>query len=686
MKSFVKYNDREISWLQFNERVLQEAKDISVPLIERIIFLGIFSNNLDEFFRVRVASLNRLISDRSGHKEYEGINPKRTLKSIGEYVEMLQKDFVNTYTHLIKELKKQHIFLVDETEITETQQKFVYDYFRTQVRLHLFPMMLDKIGDHIIFKEESIYLAIELHKSKQSRSKTEYAVIEIPTHKCPRFLILPQKGKKEYVMFLDDVIRQGLFDIFSPLGYDTFTAYTFKFTRDAELEINFDPSKNVLATIYESVQMRQKGAPVRFIYDEKMPNKLLRLLIKHLKVKKKDIIQKGGRYHNNKDLMSFPKALGNGTLIYNTHIPIDVKALPIHQNIFEIIDKGDLMLHYPYQSFQNVIDLLREASLDPDVNTIRMAIYRISRDSSIMNALINAARNGKKVIVYLEAKARFDEENNIHWANKLHEEGVKVLDVMQGMKVHAKMIVITAKKNGKEKIYSIIGTGNPNEDTAKIYTDKQLLTSNKEIGKEAIKVFQLIENPLLKPSFKHLLVAPFNMRSQLETLINKEIANAKAGKPAWITLKMNNITDRKIIEKLYEANNCGIKIKLLVRGICVLNPGIKGLSENIEVISIVDRFLEHARIFVFCNNNQPLYFVGSADLMRRNLDYRIEVATPIYNKDLQKETQKILDLQLEDNTHARIMHQDTPNQYKRSNKPPFRSQEKIYAYLKGINA
>lgn len=681
----LKYVNREISWLQFNERVLQEADDHHVPPIERMIFLGIFSNNLDEFFRVRVATLNRLISNKNKRDEYDS-DPEQTLKEINEYLERIQITFAESYKRNIKLLADNHVFLVDEKQLTKEQQLFVHDYFRDKVRLHLFPLMLDKIGHHIAFREQSIYLAIDLHRSGHKKKQKDHAIIEIPTDKLPRFVTLPEKGGKEYVMFLDDVIRQGLFDIFAPLGYDRFDAYTFKFTRDSEIDTYFDTSTNMMQAIYESVKKRQKGDPVRFVYDETMPDPLLKLLIKQLGVKKKDIIQKGGRYHNHKDLMSFPKHLGHGRLVSEALLPVESKAIPINKNIFEAILQKDILLHYPYQSFQNVIDLLREASIDPCVRKIKMTVYRISRDSAIMNALINAARNGKKVTVYMEFKARFDEENNILWAQRLQEEGVEVLDMVQEMKVHAKLMLFSTKKNGKIIRYALIGTGNPHEETAKIYTDKHLMTANPAITSEVKKVFDFIENPLLRPSFNHLLVSPINMREKFVQLINNEIKAAKKGKSAWIILKMNSLTDRKMIDKLYEASKAGVKIKLLIRGMCGLHPGIKGLSENIEGVSIVDKYLEHARLFVFSNQENPLYYMGSADWMPRNLDFRIEAITPVLDPEIKKDLQQILDFQLMDNTHARIINPDFPNQYKRIPKnKKYRSQSMIYDYFKKLN-
>ncbi len=682
MKNTDLYVDREISWLQFNERVMQEAEDVTNPLVERLSFLGIFSNNLDDFFRVRVASLNRMMQEDNFRAEYQ-IDPAKTLRKVVQMIEQLQHKFDVAYEAIVKELEQKNIFILNETQLNKEQYTFVEQYFRSHVRLHLFPIMLDKLKDHSSLREHSIYLAVELGKSNK-KTNEKYAIVEIP-EKISRFVIVPSKAGKECVMWLDDVIRLGLKDIFSPLGYTVFSAYTFKFTRDSEINTDVRPTENVLEIVSDLVKQRMWALPLRFVYDRAMPARLLKMLMEKLQVHKEDVFQKGGRYHNKKDLMQFPRSLAGGSLVYEEFTPVDAKEIPLDQNVLDVIKQGDIMLHYPYQSFQNVIDLLRESSIDERVKSIKITVYRVAKDSAIMNALINAARNGKQVVVYMELKARFDEENNIHWAERLMSEGVQVLDILPGYKVHCKLILITASENRKTVRYAAIGTGNPNEDTARIYTDKHLLTANPSVTKEVSAVFDFLENKRFQNQFNQLLVSPFNMRKRLVEMIDAEIENAKSGRKAWMILKMNSLTDRKLINLLYAASQSGVQVKLIVRGVCALRPQVPGLSENIEGISIVDRFLEHARVYAFCNGGKTKLYVGSADWMLRNLDYRVEVLAPVLDKTLQDEALHILQIQLEDNMHARVVNAQKPNEYKRSSGKKIRSQWEIWKHLQKRN-
>lgn len=679
-----KYYNREISWLHFNERVLQEANDPSTPLLERLVFLGIYSNNQDEFFRVRVATLNRITKLQATNlQEVSDLNAKNTLKEINQRIEILQKIFHDTYEKIKIELAHEKIFIVNEKELNKEQELFVKKYFREEVRQHLFPIMLNQFNNFANLRDKSIYLAIDLKITKKPIEES-YALIEIPTYRISRFLILPSSdNESKYIILLDDVIRFCLSDIFSIFGYDTFNAYTIKFTKDAELDIDNDVSKSFLEKISDSIKLRKKGVTVRFVYDQNMPQEMLDLLVKKFNIKKKDTLKKGGKYHNFKDFMNFPINLGSEKLKFEEQPKLYTKELSLSKSILDCIKKEDIMLHYPYQTFQYTIDLLREASIDPAVRAIKMTIYRAAKDSRVINALINAARNGKDVTVYLELQARFDEEANIYWAGRLQEEGVKVIQNIPGYKVHCKLILIRRKEYNQNVYYAAIGTGNLNEITAKIYADEHLLTANKKIVSDVNKVFHLFEAKYNQPDFECLIVSPFKTRSYFMHLIDNEIRNAKKGKPAWITLKLNNLVDDKIINKLYEASQANVKINIIARGICVLIPNLPKISENINVISIVDRYLEHSRVFIFCNNNNEKYFIGSADWMQRNFDHRIEVTAPVFSKKIQADLKKIIEIQLMDNVKARLLNGSIPNTYKKDdNSQKIRSQIEIYKYLK----
>lgn len=672
--------NRELSWLHFNGRVLQEAADPRNPLIERLKFLGIFSNNRDEFFRVRVATLNRMIKVNQVHYD-TAINPRKVLKEIAEIVQSQEKDFIRIYEEIVRELAKNDILIVNEKELSEEQGIFVRQYFMDKVRVALFPIMITNLRDLSTLRDKSIYLAATLGHSGKEGSH-DYALIEVPTKALSRFLILPNKGDRKFVILLDDVIRFCLSEIFSIFGYDTFAAYTVKVTRDAELDFDTDVSKSFLEIIAESLKQRKRGIPVRFVYDNAIPDDLLRTITKRLGITKDDPIRGGGRYHNFKDFMNFPN-LGHPELENEPLIPLRHADLPTNKSILSVIRQKDVMLHYPYQSFQYIIDLLREASIDPKVRSIKMTIYRAARNSSVINALMNAARNGKFVTVFMELQARFDEEANIFWTERLREEGVKVIHGIPGFKVHSKLILIRRKENNRNKFYSFIGTGNFNEDTARIYADDSLLTSHTEICNDVINAFHLMEATYKPFRFKTLIMAPFHMRNFFLKLLNREIRNAEEGKPAWVIIKLNNLVDETVVKKLYKASQAGVKVQLVIRGICVLIPGIPGLSDNIEAISIVGRFLEHSRVIIFANGDDPQYFITSADWMIRNFDNRIEVACPIYDKSIQNELRQMLGIQLRDNTKARIIGPGAPNRYKTSPGPEVRSQTEIYQYLKG---
>jgi len=671
--------NREISWLHFNGRVLQEAADHRNPLLERLKFLGIFSNNRDEFFRVRVATLNRMMKVDKAYYDTP-INPKKILKEIGDIVQAQEKVFMSTYEEIVHELANNNIFIVNEQELTPDQGEFVRKYFQEKVRVFLFPIMVSSLRDLSTLRDKSIYLAVNLaHREKLL--KDDHALIELPTRIISRFLILPQEGDRKYIMLLDDVIRFCLYEVFSIFGYNTFKAYTVKVTRDAELDFDTDVSKSFLEIISESLKQRKRGSPVRFVYDNSIPDDLLQIITKRLGITKNDPIRGGGRYHNFKDFMNFPN-LGHPELEYEPLTPLRHKDLPVNNSILSVIRRKDVMLHYPYQSFQYIIDLLREASIDTRVRSIKITIYRAARDSSVINALINAARNGKNVTVFMELQARFDEEANILWTERLREEGVKVIHGIAGFKVHSKLLLIRRKEGAKNVFFAFIGTGNFNEDTAKVYADDSLLTSDPDICADVVNAFNLMEASFKPYKFKTMIMAPFSMRRHFLKLISREIRNAEKGRESWVIIKLNSLVDETIVRKIYKASQAGVKFKLIIRGICTLIPGVPGMSENVEAITIVDRFLEHSRVIVFCNGGNPQFFITSGDWMIRNFDNRIEVACPIKDKEIQTELWTMLQIQLADNIKARIIGPDLPNIYKKANDRPVRSQVEIYKYLK----
>lgn len=680
MTTSKKLVNREISWLYFNGRVLQEAADPSVPLLERIKFLGIFSNNLDEFFRVRVATLNRMLKFRKKDYKFINFNPAQILKKIFEIEQEQQKEFTEIFRKIVRELAAENIHIVDEKSLTPEQGEFVLNYFRNQVRTRLFPLMLENVQDAGWLKDKSIYLAIELRKKKVPDSRT-FALIKVPTSVLPRFVVLPESDEKTYIILLDDVIRYGLPGIFSIFGYDQFNAYTIKFTRDAEMDFENDVSKSFLEVMTESLKQRKMGSPVRFIYDKSMPDDLLKLLMHKLDITEYDTVSKRGRYHNFKDFMSFPD-VNRPDLLYPPSPPLHHPALSLQTSIFDVLSERDIMLHYPYQSYHYVIDLLREASIDPKVRAIKITLYRVARFSNVINALINAARNGKQVTVFLELQARFDEAANIYWSEKLNEEGVKIIHTIPGTKVHSKLLLIRRKESGTNAYYASIGTGNFNEATARVYADDSLLTSRKEIVEDVNKVFHMFDAKYQPPKFKHLVVAPFAMRNFFINMLNREMRNAQAGKEAWALIKLNSLSDEKIVKKLYKASQAGVKIRLIIRGICVLIPGIPGVSDNIEAISIVDKFLEHSRVFIFCNGGDEKYYISSADWMIRNFDNRIEVACPILDPGIQQELRDMLEIQWRDNQKARLVNADPINSYRKTgSKEKVRAQVEIYEYF-----
>jgi polyphosphate kinase len=655
------FQNREISWLNFNSRVLQEALDDDTPLIEKIRFMGIYSNNLDEFFRVRVATLRRIEQLESRNAAPTKHELVKTIKEINQFDKKKQKEFVGIFNGLIEQLADSGIYMLSDQNLTPEQGNFVKRYFHEHVRPRLFPIMFTNLQSLSLI-DSSLYLAVILNSDKLKEVE-QYALIEVPSGMLPRFLVLPEVNGKKYFILLDDIIRYCLHEIFSVFDYSGFQAFAIKITRDAELDIDNDISKSFLEIMSESVKQRGSGLAVRFTYDRQMPETLLKKLLEKFGLKKSDSIIPSGKYHKFRDFISFPN-FGCKHLEFPILAPVNHPDLSSEHSMLKRIKQKDLLIHYPYQSFQHLIDLLREASMDPNVRAIKMTLYRLASESSIVNALINGVRNGKEVTVFLELQARFNEEANIYWSERMQQEGVRVIQSMPGFKVHSKLLLIRRKEEKNKNVYYCgIGTGNFNETTARIYTDTTLFTANKAIADEVNTVFHLFDSKYSTPRFKNLLVSPYTMRSGFTRLIENEIKNAKQGKEAWMVLKLNSLADEKIIRKLYSASQAGVKIKLIIRGICMLIPGIKSLSENIEAISIVGRYLEHSRVYVFCNGGNPKFYLSSADWMVRNFDFRIEVATPVYDNSLQKELMKILNLQMADNSKARIISGDSVNEY-----------------------
>jgi polyphosphate kinase len=670
--------NRELSWLSFNERVLQEAMDPTVPLTERMRFLGIYSNNLDEFFRVRVANLKRMIEVKNEKAQGFKGTAEDLYIEIRKVVLKQQQLFENAYEQIKSEFQKDNIHFIDESACTTLELKELDDFFHEQLKHAIFPILLDKKRPLPKLRDYSIYLGAKI----VSKTKVRYALIQIPTE-YSRFFIL-RKGEQTNVILIDDIIRLYLNEIFAVYQAEQIEAYTFKFTRDAELDLDDDLSLSFFEKIEKSLKQRKKGQPVRFVYDAQMPDDLLLFLLQQLNLKKGVNTIPGGRYHNFKDFIRFPD-FGNTSYRFQPQIPSPHPDFINCKSLISKINTKDVLLHFPYQQFDHVVDLLREASLDAKVKEIKINIYRVAKNSEVMNALLACIFNGKQVTVIFELQARFDEENNLWWSNRLKEYGANVIYGLQNLKVHSKLLQIKRSSEGKINYITYIGTGNFNEATAGIYTDLGLLTSNKEISLEVSRVFGMLENNLERHAFRHLLVSPFNTRRKLIALIEREIKFAKAKKPAHIRLKFNNLTDIKMIDKLYAASKAGVKIELIIRGICCLKPGVKGLSDNITAISIVDRYLEHARFFIFSNNGNPEYFISSADWMERNLDQRVEVGTILKDPAIQQQIDLIFEYQLKGSVKARSISADYKNAYSKRNLPPFHAQRELYEHYKRLS-
>jgi len=670
------YNNRELSWLQFNARVLQEAGDEKVPLIERLRFVGIFSNNLDEFFKVRYATIKRIDqAGKGGKSALGGIKASELLEMITETVIKQQSESLEILAMIQKSLEKEKIFLIDEKEITESQAEFIKNYFYQNVSPALVTIILHNQIELPLLKDSAAYLAV---KMSMINGENRFALIEIPKT-IDRFVVLPKEGDKSYIIMVDDLLRYCLADIFNIFQYNNISAHMIKITRDGELDFESDVSKSFIAKISESVKHRQIGDPVRFVYDKSIDNEMLKYLMGKMGIDYTDSIIPGGRYHNRRDYMKFP-SLGREDLLYEKIRPLPVKGLSFVGSIFTAIAEKDYLQYAPYHTFAYVVKFLREAALDPDVKTIKITIYRLAEISHVASSLINAAKNGKKVTVSIEIQARFDEQANIDYAEQMEDEGVNLIFGVQGLKVHSKMCVIEREEGNKTKRYGIISTGNFNESTAKIYTDYTLFTSNQKILKDIDKVFDFFETNYKIFEYKHIITSPHYTESAINKLIDVEISNVKQGRPAYLKLKMNSISSYSMVDKLYEASRAGVQIQMIVRGICCLIPGVPGMSENIEAISIVDKFLEHPRLFIFCNDNDPNVYIGSADWMTRNIENRVEVTCPIYDKDIKQELIDTFEISWSDNTKARLLNPEERNAYRRNGLKPIRSQFATYDY------
>lgn len=644
--------ERDISWMYFNQRILLEAARMEVPLLERLTFLGIYSNNLDEFFRVRIATLNRIIEyvDKNIQKEQE--YAANTLKQIGKLHNRYFKQFEEIFATILEELKKENIYVIKETEMTDEQKNFITSFYRKKLSGSANPLFLNGTRPFDDQTDEDIYLAIRLLLKDATGKirKKDYAVIELPTEELGRFIQLPDADGKTCLMFLDDVIRYCLPMIFVGMEYSDYEAYTFKFTKDAEMEMDSDLRTGVLQKISKGVKSRKKGEPIRFVYDKEIPRDLLKRLMIRLNVDKNDTRIAGGRYHNFKDLMKFPTC-GRYDLKYPSWEPIAKSELNSQESILSLIREKDRSLHYPYHSFDTFIRVLHEAAISKEVKSIKMTLYRLAKESKVIKALICAAKNGKKVTVVIELLARFDEASNINWSKRMQEAGIHVVFGVEGLKIHSKLLHIGTR----HKDIACISTGNFHEGNARMYTDYTIMTANRPLVREVNAVFDFIEKPYTPINFKELLVSPNDMRKRLITLINKEIKNKEQGKEAYILIKVNHITDYALIEKLYEASTAGVQVELVVRGNCSIVTGVQGVSEHIHINGIIDRYLEHSRIFIFCNSGEEKYYIGSADLMPRNLDNRIEVLAPVYDGDIQADLKRIVCYGYQDTAKGRIV-------------------------------
>lgn len=678
-KNETPYLERDISWMYFNRRILQEATRPHVPLLERMAFLGIYSNNLDEFFRVRMATQNRIAecTNKSAARDRE--KAQKMIKKIGKLNSQYAKEYEETVSNVIAELEKENIFIVTNENITEEQLQYIRSYYRDKLNGFISPVWFSAVKTFDYETDENIYLAVKLQK-KGSRTITDYAFLELPVGLCGRFVSLPDNDGKSYLMYLDDVVRCCLPLVFEGLEFNSYEAYAFKFTRDAEMEIDNDLRTGTLQKISKGVKSRKRGEPLRVIYDASMPKDLMKKVLNKLDVDTWDTILSGGRYQNHKDLMKFPDC-GRKNLKYPIWTPILKKELDGPESLLGKIQEKDRFIHVPFHNFDSFIRVLQEAAVSKQVESIKITLYRLAKESKVVKALIGAARNGKKVTVVIELLARFDEASNINWSKKMQDAGIKVIFGVEGLKVHSKITHI-GMKTGPD--IACISTGNFHEGNARMYTDCVMMTASRRIVNDVDAVFDFIERPYTPVKFKELLVSPNEMKNKFVALINNEIKNRKAGKPAYIKIKINHITDPVMVEKLYEASQAGVEIDLIVRGNCSLVTGIPGVSSNIRINGIIDRYLEHSRIFIFAAGGEEKIFMGSADWMPRNLDNRVEVVTPVYDPAIKGELKRIVEFGLKDTLQGRIVDGFGENKFVElgEDETPFRSQEELYySYL-----
>ena len=665
------YVERDVSWMYFNHRILQEAEKEFVPLLERLSFLGIYSNNLDEFFRVRVASLNRMLERKLDKDTEQQI--KKSLKTINKLNESYSKEYTEAVDRVFEELETHKIRLVTEASLNDEQKDFLSQFFYDKLNGSVNPIWLSEIEDLTVLEDNRIYLIVE--KCEKKDNKKKYAIVKVPDRIYGRWVKIPSSDGFDNIMYLDDVIRYCLPLVFLGFKESTYRAYSFKFTKDAEMEMDNDADFGTMEKIALGVNSRKKGDAVRVIYDHEMPREMQRKLRDRLNTKELDASLAGGRYQNHKDLMSFPDC-GRKDLKYDKWSPIMKPEFISNESILDQIRQKDRFIHVPYHNFNGYIRVLREAAIKPEVKTIKTTLYRLAKDSKVVKALITAARNGKKVTAVVELLARFDEESNIKWSKRMQEEGVNVIFGVEGLKIHSKLLYIESKKGN----IACIGTGNFHEGNAKIYTDYLMMTARPKIVNEVAKVFDFIDRPFSPFRFSELLVSPNSMKSRILRMLDTEIRNAGEGKEAWVKIKINHITDTDMVTKLYQASKAGVKIDIVIRGNCSLVPGIKGLSENIRCVGIIDRYLEHSRILIFANGGKPRFFIGSADWMPRNLLNRIEVLTPVYDEEMQADLMRTISYGMRDSTNGRLIDGKGTDDF--VNGEPFRSQEELYKELK----
>ncbi|PVX53426.1 polyphosphate kinase [Hallella colorans] len=662
------YVERDISWMYFNYRILQEAEKEYVPLLERLSFLGIYSNNLDEFFRVRMASLNRILESADITKKMRQ-EVKRTIKTINQLNEQFNKEYLAATQNVFKELELHNIRLLDETSLNEVQKVWLREFFYDKLNGSTNPIWLNMLKDFNTLEDNRIYLLVE--KTEDGDKKPKYAIIKVPDKIYSRFIKIPNSDGFDNIMYLDDVIRYCLPLIFNGFPKSHYSAYSFKFTKDAEMDVDYDSDYGAMERIALGVNSRKHGEPIRVIYDRSMPHDMQKTIMSKLKVRELDTTLGSERYQNHKDLMSFPDC-GHADLKYPKWKQILKPEFVSVESVLDLIREKDRFLHVPYHSFNGYIRVLREAALKPEVKEIKTTLYRLAKDSKVVEALICAARNGKKVTAVVELLARFDEESNIRWSKRMQEEGVNVIFGVEGLKIHSKLLYIKDKKGD----IACIGTGNFHEGNAKSYTDYMVMTSRPSVVSEVAKVFQFIDRPFQQVRFNQLLVSPNAMKRRILRMLDNEIKNAKEGNEAWLKMKINHITDRDVVAKLYEASKAGVKIDIVIRGNCSLITGVPGISDNIKAVGIIDRYLEHSRILIFCNGGRNKYYIGSADWMPRNLLSRIEVMAPVYDETIKADLMRTIELGLNDTANGRIVDGHGENKFQQG--AYRRSQEELY--------